>query len=233
MKLYEGKAKILETTDNKDVLIQLFKDDLTAFNAEKKDNREGKGALNNQTSSILFEYLQKEGIKTHFIKVIDNTKMMVQKVSIFKIEVVLRNVAAGSIVKRIGIQNGTTINPAILEFYYKDDALGDPLINQDHIRFLNLAKSEELEEISVIALKVNDLLKSFFIKRDLILVDLKLEFGRNTRGEILLADEISADTCRLWDAKTRESLDKDIFREDKGDVLTGYREVLKRLKTKR
>lgn len=230
MKLYEGKAKILETTENEDVLIQLFKDDLTAFNAEKKDNREGKGALNNQTSSILFEYLHKEGIRTHFIKMIDNTRMLVQKVSIFKIEVVLRNVAAGSIVKRIGVSNGTAIIPSILEFYYKDDALGDPLINQDHIRFLDLARKEELDEISAIALKVNDLLKRFFFERDLILVDLKLEFGKNSKGEIILADEISADTCRLWDAKTKESLDKDIFREDKGDVLTGYREVLRRLK---
>ncbi len=229
MKIYEGKAKIIETTEDENLLVQIFKDSLTAFNAEKKDNREGKGGLNNRISTILFEYLQDNIIPTHFMKQIDEKAMLIKRVKIFKVEVVIRNITAGSIVKRLGLKRGEEINPPILEFYYKDDALGDPLINNEHILYLGIANEKEIERISHLSRRVNNLLRVKFDKCGLLLVDLKLEFGTDKEGEILLADEISPDTCRLWDKDTKESLDKDLFREDKGDVLFGYKEVLRRL----
>ncbi len=227
--IYEGKAKRLYTTENADEFLQEFKDDATAFNGLKKDKIPHKGELNNQISSIIFEHLIKEGIPTHFIRKISDTEMLVKKVSIVKAEVVCRNVAAGSLVKKLGFTEGIELDPPIIEMYLKSDELGDPLFTDDHILALGIATREELKTIREYALRINSILKKFFLDRGIRLIDFKLEFGRDKEGRIILADEISPDTCRLWDAATGKKLDKDRFRFDLGDVEEAYKEIMERV----
>lgn len=228
--LYEGKGKKLYSTDENGVLIAEFKDDLTAFNAEKKGSESGKGDLNCKISSFLFELLEKKGIKTHFIKQIDSRNILCKEVQIIPIEVVTRNVATGSLSKRLGIPDGRILPFALVEFYYKDDALGDPLINDEHCKILNITQdSSELEFLKSEARKINTILKDFFDSKNLRLIDFKLEFGKDAQGNIILADEISPDSCRFWDKETNEKLDKDRFRQDLGNVKLAYEEVLKRI----
>ncbi len=228
--LYEGKGKKLFATDDIDLVIAEFKDDLTAFNAEKKGNESGKGELNCQISTILFELLEKNGIKTHFVKRLDVQNMLCKKVSIIPIEVVVRNIATGSLTKRLGIPEGNVLSQTLVEFYYKDDALGDPLINDEHCKILSIVSDDrDLEFLKSQARQVNAVLKDFFDLKNLRLVDFKLEFGRDKDGYIILADEISPDSCRLWDKQTNEKLDKDRFRQDLGSVKVAYEEVLKRI----
>lgn len=227
--IYEGKAKRLYTTDNAEEFLQEFKDDATAFNGLKKDKIPHKGELNNQISSIIFEHLSKEGIPTHYIKKVSDTEMLVRKVSIIKAEVVCRNVAAGSLVKKLGFTEGVELVPPIVEFYLKSDELGDPLFTDDHILALGIASREELETIRDFAFRINDILKKFFLSRGIRLVDFKLEFGRDMNGKVILADEISPDTCRLWDLATGKKLDKDRFRFDLGDVEAAYKEIMERV----
>lgn len=228
--LYEGKGKKLYSTDKNSVLIAEFKDDLTAFNAEKKGSESGKGDLNCKISSFLFELLEKNGIKTHFIEQIDSRNILCKEVQIIPIEVVTRNVATGSLSKRLGISDGQVLPFALVEFYYKDDALGDPLINDEHCKILNITQDDsELEFLKSEARKINTILKDFFDSKNLRLIDFKLEFGKDTQGNIILADEISPDSCRFWDKDTNEKLDKDRFRQDLGNVKLAYEEVLKRI----
>ncbi|KPJ53766.1 phosphoribosylaminoimidazole-succinocarboxamide synthase [candidate division TA06 bacterium DG_24] len=226
-RLYEGKAKILYATDDPDLVIQEFKDDATAFNAKKRGQIAGKGRCNNEISTILFRHLESEGVATHFVRRLSEREMLVKKVEIIPIEVTVRNVAAGGISKRLGIAEGVVFAEPVVEYHLKDDALGDPLINDEHIRVLNLAPPSEVELLRSLALEVNRILSAFFLDRGLRLIDFKLEFGRH-RDEILLADEISPDTCRLWDAESGERLDKDRFRRDLGQVEEAYLEVLRR-----
>jgi len=226
--LYEGKAKkVFQTLDQKLVLVE-YKNDATAFNGLKKGQIAGKGSCNNQISTILFQLLEQNGIKTHFIRQVSETEMMVKKLNIILVEVVVRNLAAGSLVKRIGLTEGQELNPPVLEFYYKNDALGDPLINNDHVFALGLAQPKQLSLMAQTAHQVNRVLQEFFLERDLLLVDFKLEFGM-AGLELLLGDEISPDTCRLWDRVTRKKLDKDRFRQDLGEVAEAYQEVLRRV----
>lgn len=228
--LYEGKGKKLFATSDENVVIAEFKDDLTAFNAEKKGTESGKGALNCRISTLLFTLLEKEGIKTHFMKQLNDNEMLCKKVSIIPIEVVTRNIATGSLTKRLGIKEGSILAYPLVEFYYKDDALGDPLINDEHCEILGLVKArDELEILKTQARKINEILKAFFDKRELKLVDFKLEFGRDNEGNIILADEISPDSCRFWDKNTNQKLDKDRFRQDLGSVKVAYEEVLRRI----
>ncbi len=227
-KIYEGKAKILYSTEESDKLIQYFKDDATAFNAQKKGTIKEKGVLNNKISSRIFELLEKEGVKTHFIERISDRDMLVKKVEIIPVEVVIRNVTAGSLSKRMGIDEGITLEEPILEFYYKSDELGDPMINEYHIKVFNLANEKEMDIIKVMALKVNKFLVDFFGKNGIRLIDFKLEFGRYD-GDVLLADEITPDGCRLWDKKSGEKMDKDRFRRDLGKIEEAYQEVYKRV----
>lgn len=227
--LYEGKGKKLFTTDNPEILVSEFKDDLTAFNAQKKGSESGKGALNCKISKILFELLEKNGIETHMISVLSDNEMEVKKVSIIPIEVVTRNIATGSLSKRLGIENGKKLPFTLVEFYYKDDSLGDPIINDEHALMMELASKEDLVVLKEKARKVNEALFKFFDEKGLILVDFKLEFGKDSSGKILLADEISPDSCRLWDKETLEKLDKDRFREDLGSVKAGYEKVLEKI----
>lgn len=228
--LYEGKGKKLFATSDENVVIAEFKDDLTAFNAEKKGTESGKGALNCRISTLLFTLLEKEGIKTHFMKQLNDNEMLCKKVSIIPIEVVTRNIATGSLTKRLGIKEGSILAYPLVEFYYKDDALGDPLINDEHCEILGLVKArDELEVLKTQARKINEILKAFFDKRELKLVDFKLEFGRDNEGNIILADEISPDSCRFWDKNTNQKLDKDRFRQDLGSVKVAYEEVLRRI----
>jgi len=226
--LYEGKAKMLYEGDSPDELIQVFKDDATAFDGKKKGSIGEKGKLNNTISSKIFEFLEAEGIKTHFLKKISDTEAIVRKVEIIPVEVVIRNIAAGSLSKRMGIQEGLPLNETIVEFYYKSDELGDPMINEDHIRAFELATDEEIAFIKKEAIKINSLLDPFFAKINITLVDYKLEFGRY-KGEVILADEISPDGCRLWDRETGERLDKDRFRRDLGKIEESYQEVCNRV----
>lgn len=228
-RLYEGKAKRIYTTDVDNVLWVEYKDDATAFNGEKKDVLEGKGRLNNEISSVIFDQLKEEGIDSHFIEKLSSNEQLVKKVEIIPLEVVVRNVAAGSLVKRLGIERGTKFELPFVEYYYKDDALGDPLITEDHIRIMALATEKEVEQLRAMALKVNDHLKQLFKNIGIQLVDFKLEFGRDNDGAILLADEISPDTCRLWDETTGESFDKDLFRFQLGSLQEGYETILTRL----
>jgi phosphoribosylaminoimidazole-succinocarboxamide synthase len=229
--LYEGKAKRIYETDNKNEVICEFKDSLTAFNGEKTDEKSGKGALNCAITTLIFEALEKEGIPTHLIKQIDETKQLVKKVDIILIEVVVRNIVAGSLAKRLGHKEGEKLPFTIVEFYYKNDELNDPLINDDHAMILKLVNSrEELDLLREYGLKVNKFLSEFFDKVGLTLVDFKIEFGKDENGKILLADEITPDSCRLWDKKTGKKLDKDLFRFDLGDIKEAYSEVLNRLK---
>ena len=227
-KLYEGKAKIIHATDDPDLIIQYFKDDATAFNAEKKGSIESKGIMNNKISEVLFKYLEEKGIPTHFVERLSDREMLNKKLDIVLVEVVARNIVAGSLAKRLGKDEGEVLPAPIVEYYYKDDALGDPMINMDHIRILGLATDEEMGKITEYARKINGLLKKFFDKRNIDLVDFKLEFGRHN-GKILLGDEICPDTCRLWDKTTGEKMDKDRFRRDMGKIEEAYAEVCKRV----
>lgn len=227
--LYEGKAKKVFQTDDPKLLIVDYKDDATAFNGEKRGSIASKGIVNNTMSAIIFEMLEQKGIPTHLVKLLGDRETLVKAVEIVPLEVIVRNVAAGSFSKRYGVEEGRPLARPALEFSLKNDDLGDPLINDDHILSLELATGEELSAIRDYALKINDALKDFFLKIGLKLIDFKLEFGR-WEGKIILADEISPDTCRLWDVKTGEKMDKDRFRRDLGNVEETYQEVLKRVK---
>ncbi len=229
--LYEGKAKRIYETENPNEVICEYKDSLTAFNGEKADTQSGKGALNCAITTLIFEALEKEGIPTHLIKQIDETKQLVKKVDIIPIEVVVRNIAAGSLSKRLGLKEGEKLPFSIVEFYYKNDELNDPLINDDHAMILNLVNDrKELDILREYGRKINKFLIDFFDKIGLILVDFKIEFGKDKDGHIILADEITPDSCRLWDKKTGKKMDKDLFRFDLGDINEAYQEVLKRIK---
>ena len=228
--LYEGKGKRLYRCEDEDLLISEFKDDLTAFNAQKRGNEEGKGALNCQISTKLFRLLEENGIKTHLVDTISQNEQLVKKVDIIPLEVVVRNIATGSLVKRLGLEDGKVLPFALVELYYKDDDLGDPLVNDEHCLLLDIASESELEELKRLGREINTILKSFFAKRDLKLVDFKVEFGKDRDGNILLSDEISPDSCRFWDAKSDEKLDKDRFRQGLGGVKMAYEEVLRRIK---
>lgn len=228
MMIYEGKAKKIFTTDKPDQVVQYFKDDATAFNAQKRGTILEKGIINNKVSERLFRLVEQAGVPTHFVQRLSDREMLTKKVTIVPVEVVVRNMVAGSLAKRLGLKEGEPIEPAIVEWYYKNDALGDPLIADDHVRLMKLATPEQMAEIKRLALKVNSLLQPFFRERKMILVDFKLEFGLHN-GKLMLADEISPDTCRLWDMTTKESMDKDRFRKDLGKIEEAYQEVLKRV----
>ncbi|VYT84911.1 phosphoribosylaminoimidazolesuccinocarboxamide synthase [Clostridium tertium] len=227
--MYEGKAKKIYATDKADEVIVYYKDDATAFNGEKKGQIEDKGVLNNAITSMIFEMLNENGIKTHFIEKLSEREQLCKKVEIVPLEVIVRNVAAGSMAKRLGLQEGFELKTTVFELSYKDDELGDPLINDFHAVGIGATTFEELEKIYAMTAKINDLLKEFFIKQNIRLIDFKLEFGRYN-GEVILADEISPDTCRFWDATTGEKLDKDRFRRDMGNVKDAYIEILNRIK---
>lgn len=227
--LYEGKAKRLYATENKEVLYVSYKDSATAFNGEKKAEISGKGILNNKITTILFEQLKKYGIDSHFIEKISENDQLVKKVEIIPLEVVVRNIAAGSLSKRLGIEEGTPLKHPIVEFYLKDDELGDPLLTNAHLDLLEIASSEEIETLQTMARKVNQVLLPIFSDIGVILVDFKLEFGKTADGSILLADEISPDTCRLWDKETNKKLDKDVFRRNLGSLTEVYEIILSRL----
>lgn len=227
--LHEGKAKIVYGTDEADKLIVYYKDDTTAGDGAKRAQISGKGPLNLKISDYFFRLLAKEGVKTHFVETLSDREMLVEKVQIIPLEVVVRNLAAGSIAKRLGLKEGEKLPRTVVEFYYKDDSLGDPLVNRYHILALGAATVEELDKLEERALLVNSILEPHLLEKGLILVDFKLEFGRTDKGEILLADEISPDTCRLWDSESREKLDKDRFRRDLGGVAEAYTEVYRRL----
>ncbi|MDG4658358.1 phosphoribosylaminoimidazolesuccinocarboxamide synthase [Ectobacillus antri] len=227
--LYEGKAKRIYRTEQEDIVWVAYKDSATAFNGEKKATITGKGRLNNEITSLLFMKLREAGINSHFVQKISDTEQLVRKVNIIPLEVVVRNIAAGSLSKRLGIEEGTLLPEPIVEFYYKNDDLGDPLITEDHIRILQVATPMQLQELRERALQINNVLKAHFEGCGVRLVDFKLEFGVTEEGEILLADEISPDTCRLWDASSNEKFDKDVFRRDLGNLTDAYEEILKRL----
>ena len=229
MLLYEGKAKKIFSTENENEFVVYYKDDATAFNGEKKAEISSKGILNNKISTIMFEELAKEGIESHFIKSLSDREMLVKKVKILPLEVIVRNITAGSFCKRYGVEEGIVLDTPTFEMSYKNDEFGDPLLNDDHAVALKLATREELAFLRTQTLKINEIMKKFFLKMDLKLVDFKLEFGKDTEGNIILADEISPDTCRLWDVNTNEKLDKDRFRRDLGDLVQGYEEVLSRM----
>ncbi len=227
--LYEGKAKKVYATDNQNFYIVAYKDDATAFNGEKKGVISNKGIVNNLVSNHLMQMLAEHGIETHFVEQLNERETLVKKVAIVPIEVIVRNIAAGSLAKRIGLSEGTKLRSVVLEFCYKDDELGDPLINDYHIAALNLATQAEIEKISKYALKINTILATYLQDLNIELIDFKLEFGRLTDGTIILADEISPDTCRFWDTVTKEKLDKDRFRRDLGGEEDAYQEVMQRL----
>ena len=227
-KFYEGKAKILYATEDPAQVIQYFKDDATAFNAQKRGTIIDKGICNNRISSALFVHLERCGVRTHFIKQLDDRSMLVKRLEIVPLEVTIRNITAGGMAKLLGIEEGIVLKPPVFEWHYKSDALGDPLINDDHILAMGWATAQELAHIRAESFKVNDALKTFFNQRQLDLVDFKLEFGR-FQGAILLGDEISPDTMRLWEHGTRKKLDKDRFRRDLGSVEEAYQEVLRRV----
>jgi phosphoribosylaminoimidazole-succinocarboxamide synthase len=227
--LYEGKAKKVYKTADEDRFIVMFKDDATAFNGKKKGQIQRKGIMNTAITKIFFELLEEKGIPTHFIELVSDNEILVRGLEIFKIEVVMRNIAAGSISKRLGLEEGTILKKPVLEFYYKDDELGDPMINEYHIFAEELATEEELNTIKKMAFEINDILRDFLKKRGIELVDFKLEFGKDKAGRIYLADEISPDTCRFWDISSKEKLDKDRFRQDLGNVEDAYQEILSRI----
>ncbi|WP_404451317.1 phosphoribosylaminoimidazolesuccinocarboxamide synthase [Virgibacillus necropolis] len=231
--LYEGKAKkVYRVKENQDQLVLSYKNDATAFNGVKKDSFDGKGRLNNEISSYIFHYLAKENMESHFIEKLNETEQLVNETTIIPLEVVVRNVATGSITKRLGIKEKTPFTTPLVELFYKDDALGDPLINDEHALFLSDATRLELDEIKEMALTINTVLQKLFSEINLTLVDFKLEFGRLKDGRIVLSDEISPDTCRLWDRDTQEKMDKDVFRQDLGDLLHVYKEILHRLEAR-
>ncbi|MBR5730400.1 MAG: phosphoribosylaminoimidazolesuccinocarboxamide synthase [Firmicutes bacterium] len=227
--LYEGKAKKVFETDDPELLIVSYKDDATAFNGLKKGTIEGKGVINNRMSNALMKLLERKGIPTHLVEELSDRDTLVKRVSIVPLEVIIRNIAAGSFSKRYGVVEGLEFRSPTIEFSYKNDALGDPLINEYHIVAIGLADQSEIYTIKKMAFAINDELKAFWASCGVILVDFKLEFGRLPDGSIVLADEISPDTCRLWDSKTKEKLDKDRFRRDLGGVEDAYREIMKRL----
>ena len=228
-KLYEGKAKSVYATENPEVLLVDYKDDATAFNGLKKGTISGKGAINNRVTNYMMQLLEKKGVPTHFVEEIDERRTLVKKVSIVPLEVIIRNISAGSFAKNYGVEEGIVFDEPTIEFSYKNDDLGDQLINQYHAIALKLATKEEIERIKELAFKVNEEMKAFFKGLNVDLVDFKLEFGRLSDGTIVLADEISPDTCRFWDSETHEKLDKDRFRRDLGNVEDAYQEMMKRI----
>ena len=227
--MYEGKAKRVYATEDPMLVIVSYKDDATAFNGLKKGTIEGKGVINNKMSNFLMQILEKEGVKTHFVEELSDRETLVKKVSIVPLEVIIRNISAGSFAKRYGVAEGVVFDAPTIEFSYKNDDLGDPLLNEYHALALKLATKAEIEQIKSMALKVNATLKEYFKKLNVTLVDFKLEFGKTVDGEIVLADEISPDTCRFWDSTTGEKLDKDRFRRDLGGVEGAYQEMMRRL----
>ena len=227
--LYEGKAKKVYATDDENLVIVDYKDDATAFNGLKKGTISGKGVINNRVTNYLMQLLEKNGVPTHFVKELSERETLVKKVSIVPLEVIIRNISAGSFAKRYGVEEGIVFEEPTIEFSYKNDDLGDPLINSYHALALKLATKKEIETIKDMAFKVNGVLKEYFLGLGIELVDFKLEFGRTSDGTIVLADEISPDTCRFWDSKTHEKLDKDRFRRDLGNVEDAYIEIRKRL----
>ena len=227
--LYEGKAKRVYATDREDLLLVSYKDDATAFNGLKKGSIQGKGAINNRMTNHLMQLLEKHGIPTHFVEEINDTETLVRRVSIVPLEVIVRNIAAGSLSKRLGLPEGTPQKHTVIEYCFKDDALGDPMVNEYHIRAMGWASEGELATIAAYALRINDFLRQHLKALYVDLIDFKLEFGRLSDGSIILADEISPDTCRFWDSRTQEKLDKDRFRRDMGGVEDAYREMMSRL----
>lgn len=227
--LYEGKAKKVYTTEDPELYIVDYKDDATAFNGLKKGTISGKGVINNRVTNHLMKMLEGKGIPTHFVEELSDRETVVKKVKIVPLEVIVRNIAAGSMSKRLGIEEGTVLPTTVLEYSYKNDDLGDPLINDYHALAMQLCTREELDQIASYAFKINEILKAFFKEINIDLVDFKLEFGKLSDGTIVLADEISPDTCRFWDATTHEKLDKDRFRRDMDNVDEGYHEIMKRL----
>lgn len=226
--LYEGKAKKVWATDSEDVVLVDYKDDATAFNGLKKGTIQNKGIVNNKVSNFMFQLLEKDGIKTHYIEQISDRETYVKHVQIVPVEVIVRNIAAGSLSKRLGIPEGTKLKRTVLEFCYKDDALGDPMINEYHAYAMGIADEKEIKTITDYSFQINRIMTEFFKKLNVELIDFKLEFGKY-HGEIILADEISPDTCRFWDSTTGEKLDKDRFRRDLGGVEDAYQEILKRM----
>ncbi len=227
--LYEGKAKKVYLTDREDAYLVEFKDDATAFNGKKHAQIAGKGVLNNRISTYIFKYLEESGIHTHFLENISEREMLVQRVKILPLEVVTRNVVAGSLSKRLGLEEGMVMSEPLVEFYLKNDELGDPLINKGHARLMGLATREQLEKLEVTALRINDLMQQMLRAKNILLVDFKIEFGTLPSGEVILADEISPDTSRLWDIDSKEKLDKDRFRRNLGGLTEAYEEILHRL----
>ncbi len=227
--IYEGKAKKVYNTEDERFYIVEYKDDATAFNGLKKGTIVNKGVMNNEISAKLFNVLEAKGVETHQVEKMSDREVLVKRVKIVPLEVLVRNYAAGSLSKRLGLEEGLKLNTTVLEFCYKDDALGDPMINDYHIKAMGIATEQEVAEITRMSFKINEILSEYMLSREIILVDFKLEFGKTPEGKIILADEISPDTCRLWDATTHEKLDKDRFRRDLGKVEEGYMEVVKRL----
>lgn len=229
--LYEGKAKKVFKTDNPNEFIIEYKDDATAFNGEKKGSIGGKGVINNKMTGVVFTMLQEKGIPTHFIKILSEKEQLVKAVTIFQLEVIIRNTAAGSICKRLGLEEGLKLKSPIFEFCYKNDDFGDPVINDYHAIAMELATAEEIAVIREMTFKINDILKAYFLDKGINLVDFKIEFGKTNDGQIVLADEISPDTCRFWDVETNEKLDKDRFRRNLGHIEEAYEEMLKRVQS--
>ncbi|MBQ8682576.1 MAG: phosphoribosylaminoimidazolesuccinocarboxamide synthase [Selenomonadales bacterium] len=226
--VYEGKAKKVFKTDNPDEFLVYYKDDATAFNGDKKGTIMNKGIMNNKIASFFFRLLEKNGVPNHFVEMPSDREMLVKSLQIIPLEVVVRNVAAGSLAKRLGWEEGKEMPTPVVELYYKNDALGDPLVNYYHIKALGIATQEQVDRLEAIALKTNEVLKAHLADKKIKLIDFKLEFGLH-KGEVLLGDEISPDTCRFWDSETNEKLDKDRFRRDLGNVEDAYKEVLRRL----
>lgn len=231
-KLYEGKAKALFQTEVEDELLVEYSNQATAFNGEKKANIKGKGELNNQITALIYQWLAQNGIETHFVKLIDETKQIVKKVTILPVEVVIRNKVAGSLAKKVGVEEGTLLQHPTVEFYLKDDSLGDPFLNSSQLSALGIITHQESEQLGQLALQINQVLIELFHSIEIDLIDIKFEFGRTKEGKIILADEISPDTCRLWDINTQKKLDKDNFRRDLGEIVPVYQVVFDRLKTK-
>lgn len=229
MQLYEGKAKKVYATDDDGLVIVSYKDDATAFNGLKKGTIVGKGVVNNKMSNLMMQLLEKNGVKTHFVRELNDRETLVKKVKIVPLEVIVRNISAGSFAKRYGVSEGIVFAEPTFEFSYKNDDLGDPLLNTSHALALNLATKEEIAQIKEMALKVNEILRAYFKSLNVTLVDFKLEFGKTADGDIVLADEISPDTCRFWDSTTGEKLDKDRFRRDLGGVEGAYQEMMRRI----
>ena len=231
-RVYEGKAKVLYEGPEPGTLVQHFKDDATAFNNQKRDTIEGKGVLNNRISEFIFTRLNEVGVPTHFIRSLNMREQLIREVEIIPVEVVVRNVAAGSIAKRLGLTEGTMLPRSVVEFYYKNDALGDPMVSEEHITAFGWGTPQEIDDMMALALRINDFLAGLFYGIGIRLVDFKIEFGRLYEGDmvrVVLADEISPDSCRLWDIKTDEKLDKDRFRQDLGGLIEAYQEVARRL----